>query len=132
VDPTREPRPEADQGGAVAEQPQQLPLVSGPRVRLRDQSGEEHAGEEPRVHRIAFLRRRRDRPQRLGVGEVKADPGRHEQIVDPGPKGAGFDHHLEGAERREDREQPVGLARGDGGLQRYTSQPVQHRDGDIP
>ncbi len=37
VDPTDEPRPEADYGGAVAEQPQQVPLVGGPRIRLRDQ-----------------------------------------------------------------------------------------------
>ncbi len=131
VDPARQPRAVADQGGAVPEQPEQLPLVGGPRVGLRDQPREEHPGEEPRVHRITFLRGRGDGPQLLGVGEVEADPGRHQQVIEPGPERARLDHHLQRAVGRERCQWPFGLLGGDGGLQRHLSHPVQHGDGDI-
>ena len=55
VDPAREARASADQGGAMPQQLEQLALVGGPRIRLRDQAREEHAREESSVHPIILL-----------------------------------------------------------------------------
>ncbi len=131
VNPPREAGPIPDEGRAVPQQPQQFALVARARIRLRDQAREEHAGEEPRVHPIIFLRGGGDGPEPLGVGEVEADPRWHEQVVEPRPERASLDYHLEGAERGEHGEQALGLPCGHGGLEHYGAQPVEDGDGDI-
>ncbi len=57
-----------------------------------------------------------DGPELLGVGEVEADTCWHEEIVSPGPEGAGLDHNLEGSKGRQGLEEALRIPGGDPGL----------------
>ena len=124
-----------DEGGAVPHEAGVLPLGRRLGVGERDEAAGQHAGEQARIALVPLARRLGDGLELLGVGEVEADPDRHEQVVEPRPERAGLDHDREGMRGRVIRRQGLDEARG---LRTPRARPVNEsalfvddRDGDV-
>ncbi len=73
----------------------ELALLDRLRVHLGDQVDQPHAGKQLRIDRVGLVVRLRDRPELLRMCEHDVHLGALEPVVDPRPRAARFDHHLE-------------------------------------
>jgi hypothetical protein len=78
----------------MAEQNGLFALFNGLRMHLGDEPRQPHAREELGIHIIALVVGVGDGSQALGMSKDEEDSGFLEQIEEPGPSRARFDHNL--------------------------------------
>ncbi len=107
VDPPSHARALPDQPGPVPHERRELTLLDRLRVHLGDQADEPHAGQKIGVDRVRLVVRLRDRPELLRVRQHHVHIRALEPVVDPRPRAARLDHHLERGVFPEQGDEPI-------------------------
>ena len=123
---------EASQAGAVSNEGGLLALLDGLAVHLGDEVDDAHAGEQRGIDGVVLVVGLGDGTEPLGMGEHEMAGRPIEQIVEPGPRGAGLDDDLERLEGLKDAAELADLPIADThGLLHQRSAVAHDRDDDV-